>query len=207
MESLVAGFVTVYSVAAMVSAIFWVQLSKLTSKKVVYLLGQTVLTLGLFGTFFMVEGKPLRVFALLAFSGFGLGAYVMLWSLIADLVDYDEYASHQRREGSYYGIYTLFSKAAVGVGVFIAGFTLNLIGFEKGVEVPPEMLFKIKLLFGPITALINLGGVIIFCFFHYDRHEHERIQRELAARKERSTENHAAENGTPNGETPSPERK
>ena len=103
-----------------------------------YLLGQSVLTLGLFGTFFMVEGKPLRVLALLAFSGFGLGAYVMLWSLIADLVDYDEHKSHMRREGAYYGVYTLVSKAAGGVGVFLAGLYLKLIGFEKGVSISPE---------------------------------------------------------------------
>ena len=148
-----------------------------------YLFGQSILTIGLFATFFMVEGKPLRVFSLLAFSGFGLGAYVMLLSLIADRVDYDEYSSHKRREGAYYGIYTLFSKTAVGVGVFITGSYLKLIGFEKGISMTPEILFKIKLLFGPITALINLAGVIIFFFFHYDKKEHEQIQRELAERK------------------------
>jgi GPH family glycoside/pentoside/hexuronide:cation symporter len=187
MEELVAGFITIYMVFAMLAAIFWVQVSKRTTKKLAYLLGQTVLTVGLFTTFFMVEGKPLRVFALLAFSGFGLGAYVMLWSLIADLVDYDEHRTHQRREGAYYGIYTLFSKAAGGIGVFAAGIYLKLIGFEKGVEITPEMLFKIKVLFGPITALINFAGVVIFFFFHYDKKEHEHIQRELAARKERTT--------------------
>jgi GPH family glycoside/pentoside/hexuronide:cation symporter len=192
MEGMVAGFIAVYMSCAMVAAIFWVQLSKWTTKKMTYLLGQTVLTVGLFCTFFMVEGKPLRVFALLAFSGFGLGAYVMLWSLIADLVDYDEYSSHKRREGAYYGTYTLFSKAAGGVGVFLAGMYLKLIGFEKGVSIAPEMLFKIKLLFGPITALINLAGVIIFCFFHYDKKEHERIQHELAERKEQMAENGTA---------------
>ncbi|NQU08984.1 MAG: MFS transporter [Candidatus Abyssubacteria bacterium] len=193
MEGLVAAFIATYMLFAMGAAVFWVQLSKRTTKKAAYLLGQTVLTIGLFATFFMVEGKPLRVFTLLAFSGFGLGAYVMLWSLIADLVDYDEHSSHKRREGSYYGIYTLFSKAAWGVGVFVTGLYLNAIGLGKGVEITPDMLFKIKLLFGPITALINLAGVVIFAFFHYDKKEHERIQQELAARKERITENRAAE--------------
>jgi GPH family glycoside/pentoside/hexuronide:cation symporter len=188
MEGLVSAFYATYMFFAMSAAIFWVQFSKRTTKKLSYLLGQSILTVGLFGAFFMAEGKTLRVFALLAFSGFGLGAYVMLWSLIADLVDYDEYQSHKRREGSYYGVYTLFSKVASGLGVFFAGLYLKLIGFEKGVEITPEMLFKIKLLFGPLTALVNLAGVAIFCFFHYDKQEHERIQRELAARKERMVE-------------------
>jgi Na+/melibiose symporter-like transporter len=186
MEELVAGFIIVYVFSATISALFWVQFSKKTTKKMAYLLGQTILTVALFATFFMVEGKPLRVFALLAFSGFGLGAYVMMWSLIADLVDYDEYKSHKRREGAYYGIYALFSKTAVGVGVFFAGIYLKLIGFEQGIEMPPQVLFKFRLLFGPITALINLAGVIIFLFFHYDKKEHERIQEELALRKENS---------------------
>jgi Na+/melibiose symporter-like transporter len=184
MEELVAGFIVIYVLSATISALFWVQFSKRTTKKMTYLLGQTILTIALFATFFMVEGKPLRVFALLAFSGFGLGAYVMLWSLIADLVDYDEYKSHKRREGAYYGIYTLFSKAAVGVGVFFAGIYLKLIGFEQGTAMPPDMLFKFKLLFGPITALVNFAGVIIFLFFHYDKEEHQRIQGELAQRKQ-----------------------
>jgi len=193
MEGLVAAFIAIYMFFAMGAAIFWVQLSKRTTKKMAYLLGQSVLTVGLLSTFLLVEGKPLRVFAILAFSGFGLGAYVMLWSLIADLVDYDEYASHKRREGSYFGIYTLFSKAAGGIGVFLAGVYLKFIGFEKGVTITPEMLFRIKLLFGPITALINLAGVIIFCFFHYDKKEHERIQRELATRKEEPPAGKSAE--------------
>lgn len=189
MEELVSAFLIVYTAFAMGSAVFWVQFSKRTTKKMAYLMGQSILTVGLFATFFLVEGKPLRVFGLLAFSGFGLGAYVMLWSLIADLVDYDEYATHQRREGAYYGIYTLFSKAAVGIGVFATGLYLKAIGFEKGVPVTDDMLLWIKILFGPLTALINLGGVIIFIFFHYDKAEHERIQGELAGRKERVTEN------------------
>ncbi len=189
MESMVALFIAIYMLFAMGAAAFWVWFSKRTTKKATYLLGQTMLTIGLFLTFFMAEGKPFRVFALLAFNGFGLGAYVMLWSLIADLVDYDEYESHKRREGSYFGVYTLFSKAAGGVGVFLTGLYLKFIGYEKGVEMTPEMLFNIKLLFGPITAVINLAGVIIFCFFHYDKKEHEQIQLELAARKERMTEN------------------
>lgn len=188
MEELVPLFFAAYMAFAIGSAVFWVQFSKRTTKKLTYLIGQSVLTVGLFANFFLVEGKPLPVFALLAFSGFGLGAYVMLWSLIADLVDYDEYQSHQRREGAYFGIYTLFSKAAGGVGVFLAGLYLKLIGFEKGVTITPQMLFYIKLLFGPITAGINLTGVIIFFFFHYDKKEHESIQIELARRKEKTTE-------------------
>jgi GPH family glycoside/pentoside/hexuronide:cation symporter len=188
MESMVALFISTYMLCAIVAAVFWVQFSKWTSKKLTYLLGQSVLTIGLLSTIFMVEGKPLRVFVILAFSGFGLGAYVMLWSLIADRVDYDEYETHKRREGSYYGIYTLFSKAAAGIGVFVGGLYLNFIGFERGVEMPPDILFKFKLLFGPITALINLAGVIIFWFFHYDKKEHEQIQSELAARKEQVQE-------------------
>ncbi|UCD57925.1 MAG: MFS transporter, partial [Candidatus Hydrogenedentota bacterium] len=94
---------------------------------------------------------------------------------------------------AYYGVYTLFSKAALGVGIFVAGLYLKLIGFEKGVPATPDVLFRIKLLFGPLTALINLAGVIIFWFFHYDKQEHERIQRELAARKERVVEGHVAD--------------
>ncbi len=188
MEELVSVFFATYMFFAMASAIFWVQFSKRTSKKLAYLLGQSILTIALFASFFLVEGKVFRVFALLAFGGFGLGAYVMLWSLIADLVDFDEYVTHKRREGAYYGVYTLFSKAAGGIGVFLTGVYLDAIGFEKGVEVSASILLKIKLLYAPLTALINLAGVIIFCFFHYDKQEHERIQRELSERKERKRE-------------------
>jgi len=188
MESLVSVFFATYMFFAMLSAIFWVQFSKWTSKKLAYLLGQSVLTVALFLSFFLEEGKVLRVFALLALGGFGLGAYVMLWSLIADLVDFDEYVTHTRREGAYYGIYTLFSKAAGGIGVFLTGAYLNVIGFEKGAEMTSDLILKIKILYAPATALINLAGVVIFWFFHYDKQEHARIQQELAERKGRVSE-------------------
>jgi GPH family glycoside/pentoside/hexuronide:cation symporter len=188
MEDLVSIFFATYMFCAMGSAIFWVQFSKRTSKKLAYLLGQSVLTIALFASFFLEEGKVFRVFALLAFGGFGLGAYIMLWSLIADLVDFDEHKTHARREGAYYGVYTLFSKTAGGLGIFLTGVYLTAVGFEKGVELTPDMLFKIKLLYAPITALINLAGVVIFWFFHYDKQEHAEIQKELAERKGRIIE-------------------
>jgi GPH family glycoside/pentoside/hexuronide:cation symporter len=52
-------------------------------------------------------------YLLAALAGLGIAtAYVVPWSMVPDVVEYDELRSGQRREGSYYAFASFFQKLA-----------------------------------------------------------------------------------------------
>jgi GPH family glycoside/pentoside/hexuronide:cation symporter len=193
MENLLTPMFLSFSLSAMISAMFWVWISKSTTKKTAFALGQLVLTIALFTCYIMVEGRPVLAVGVMAFIGAGAGVFALSGSIIADLVDYDEFETSKRREGAFYGVFNLISgKGGWAVGAFIAGLYLEIIGFENNVEMTPEVLFMYKLIY-PICAFIVLMGFIAFLFFPYDKEEHARIQREIEQRKEQAVEHQSLE--------------
>ena len=183
MEDLLTPMFLFFSLSAMVSAIIWVRISQGTTKKKTFALGQLALIVALFTCYIMAEGKPILNLAVMAFIGLGAGVFALSGSIIADLVDYDEFKTRKRREGAFFGIFNLFcDKGGYAVGAFIAGVYLEIIDFEKGAEMTPEVLFKYKLIY-PISASIVLAGLIVFLFFPYNKDEHARLQLEIVQRK------------------------
>ena len=69
---------------------------------------------------------------LAALAGFGIAtAYVVPWSMISDVLEYDQVRSVQRREGSYYAFASFFQKLATGAALWGMGQTLALTGYIK----------------------------------------------------------------------------
>ncbi len=67
----------------------------------------------------------------MVFFGAAIAGYMMVWSLIADIVNYDEYETGKRHEGSFYGLYTFVSKLAMAAGVLASGIFLDVVNLEK----------------------------------------------------------------------------
>ena len=69
-------------------------------------------------------------YLLAALSGSGIAtAYVMPWSMVPDMVEYDQVQTGQRREGSYYAFASFFQKLATGVALWAMGQALALTGY------------------------------------------------------------------------------
>lgn len=66
-------------------------------------------------------------------AGIGNGIVSALtWALIADAIDYQEYISGERNEGTVYSTYSLFRKLSQAISGGIGGFALGLLGYEAG---------------------------------------------------------------------------
>jgi glycoside/pentoside/hexuronide:cation symporter, GPH family len=69
-------------------------------------------------------------YLLAALAGFGIAtAYVVPWSMVPDVVEYDQVRSGQRREGSYYAFASFFQKLATGIALWGMGQALALTGY------------------------------------------------------------------------------
>lgn len=66
---------------------------------------------------------------------FGLGGlFTLMPSMVADVVDYDELTTHERREGMYGSIFWWVVKVGMAAALAASGFLLNATGFDIALE-------------------------------------------------------------------------
>ena len=115
-------------------------------------------------------------------------ALIAFGSMMADVADEHDYQTGERQEGIFFGAIAFANKATSGFGTLIAGFGLDFIRWPRGtaiqsaVDVPPETIVHLGLLYGPVVA--GFSVISVWCYLHYDltRARHREILRELKAR-------------------------
>jgi GPH family glycoside/pentoside/hexuronide:cation symporter len=164
----------------------WVHLSKRVGKKRLWLFGMAMTTLGFTGAMFLGAGT----YGIIAFSiaccGIGLGiSGILAPSVAADVVDYDELLTGERKEGSYTAILNLLRKTGLAAAAGLAGIGLQIAGYDPAAEVQaPDVQRMILWLGGGIPALTYLVGLLLFTRFRLDETEHARVQSIAHARRE-----------------------
>jgi len=74
------------------------------------------------------------LFAIAALAAFGYAvADLMPWSMLGDVIDEDELACGERREGIYVGFFTFLRKLGGASAVLLVGFTLDAAGYVGGI--------------------------------------------------------------------------
>ena len=179
------GFVfAFYTSATLLSIPLWVRLSGALGKKGAWLVGMGVAIVGYALLFLVDEGRlPLMCFVVCLTGAASAAGNVLGASVQADVVDYDEYVTGERKEGSYYSTFTFLQKTSAGLMAMFTGFALQQSGF-----VPNEVQSEgTKLAMRALIALVPLGcfvfGAAIFSRFRLTGAEHARIRAELDARR------------------------
>jgi GPH family glycoside/pentoside/hexuronide:cation symporter len=115
---------------------------------------------------------------------------ITYYSLTADAADEHEYLFHARREGLFFAGLAFSNKAASAIGGFIAGLALDWIAFpsaiaEKGanLHIPAHTVIELALIAGPLAAILMALPGFLVLLIRVNRHDLERIQRELSERR------------------------
>ena len=182
-------------------------LLKLFEKRTVLMIGMAGLAAG--------QGLPaaLRLLGLLPLAG---GALVLFLSLInfvagalmaaasiafssmmADAADEHEHLFGARREGLFFAGWSFASKAATGVGALISGLILQAIDFPTDLAahggtsavLPARTVELLGFFYGPATAVLTLGAVMVNWFYRLDRKAHAAIILDLAGRRAAASSN------------------
>ncbi len=113
------------------------------------------------------------------------GLWVVLPSMQADVCDYDELYSGQRRESAYTATFSWVLKVGMMLSMLIGGPLLELTGFDAklGGNQTPDAIMGIRLLFAgiPVTAL--LIAMVLVKFYPLDAERMRQIRAELEARR------------------------
>ena len=103
-------------------------------------------------------------------------------SVQADIIDWDELHTGERKEGAYFSAFTLLQKTSAGLMAMFTGFALSATGF-----VPNEVQSaETQLWMRALIALVPFGcfvfGILVFSRYRLSEAEHAKIRAELAAR-------------------------
>jgi glycoside/pentoside/hexuronide:cation symporter, GPH family len=167
-----------------------VKISQRLDKRRAFMIGSLAWVIVLLGISALPSDQVGLAYLLAALAGFGIAtAYVVPWSMVPDVVEYDEIRSGQRREGSYYAFASFFQKLATGVALWGMGQALALTGYITPVPsgplpVQPEAAVNaIRIFTGPIPAVLLFLAVIFAWKYPITRESHQSTLLELAERE------------------------
>lgn len=176
--------IALYMVANVLFVPVWLPLSRRFGKKALWL-GSMLLTAFSFGSMIFVhEGSValLNVLAFIAGTAAGCGNMVAP-SIQADVIDWDEHATGERKEGSYFAAWNFVFKVANGLTLQLTGIVLSFSGYVPNVEQTEGVKFTILALYGLFPMGCYLIGSALFARFRLDEAGYAAIRSELDARR------------------------
>jgi GPH family glycoside/pentoside/hexuronide:cation symporter len=148
-----------------------------------YALGLFIASMAVITSFFFPHAPTPLIYVVAAVAGIGFSAqWVFPWSMLPDVVEYDEKMTGERREGIYYGLWAFLTKFTSALGVAVSGWALGLFGYIPNVEQTAHALFGIRLFFAIVPAVVILISLPFLIWYPITRKNHAELVRELAER-------------------------
>ena len=104
-------------------------------------------------------------------------------SIQGDVIDYDEYLTGERKEGSYFSAWSFVYKSATGVMLLLTGFVLQASGFVPNQQQSMTAQVAMVSLYGMFPLVCYVIGSVMMMRFKLDETEHARIRIELERRR------------------------
>ncbi len=175
---------------AFVFLFIWTAVSRRLDKRFVYMIGATIWLAALIALYFITPATKYLILPLSVMAGAGAAvAYLIPWSMMPDVIEFDELTTGLRREGIFYGFMVFLQKTSIAVAIFLVGRGLSLAGYitpSEAVQAPvqPERALEtIRLFIGPVPAVILAISLIVVYFYPISRQRHLEAREELALRQ------------------------
>ena len=101
-------------------------------------------------------------------------------SIKGDVIDYDEYLTGERKEGTYFAAANFVFKSATGIMLLLTGFVLQFSGFIPNQPQTMEVKVALISLYGLVPLIFySLGAFILYKKFKFGEKEHAAIKSEI----------------------------
>lgn len=184
---LAAVIILSYMIPSTISVPMWVPLSRRFGKIRMWMFSMILTGLS-FGAMFVLpflapDAKVITIFVLAVFAGLAAGCGgTIAPSVQSDIIDYDEYLTGERKEGSYFAAFNFVHKSATGVMIFITGYVLQFSGFVPNQDQTMTVQIAMVTLYGLFPLVFFTIGAFLFSRFTLDEAAHTGIRDELAKR-------------------------
>ena len=104
-------------------------------------------------------------------------------SVKGDVIDYDEYLTGERKEGSYFAALNFVFKSATGIMLLVTGFVLQFSGFIPNQPQTMEVKIALISLYGLVPLVFySLGAYLLHKKFTFGEEEHAAIKQQIKER-------------------------
>ncbi len=182
-STLVMGTIFISAIFALP---FWNWISKKGNKRKAYIIGVAFWAVVMCLLILVQPETPMWILMIMCvMAGVGLSAgQVLPWAIIPDAIEWDEYQTGERHEGVFYSLITLMGKIANSVAVPLSLLLLEFTGYVSNAEVQPtSALTGIKIMIGPVPALLLMSGIVFAIFYPLSREKYSQIVTELEKRR------------------------
>jgi sugar (glycoside-pentoside-hexuronide) transporter len=168
---------------SLVSIPLWISLGQRFDKKPLLMIAMCVVGGALFSMGFLGEGDLVWVLIVAGVAGLAVGGLDVLFpSMQADVIDYAELETDERKEGVYFAAWHFAAKTALGISGMLAGLALSLTGYVAGAEQSEDVILAIRVLMSGIPLVVYGAGIWMFRRFELTREVHAELRTELDAR-------------------------
>jgi GPH family glycoside/pentoside/hexuronide:cation symporter len=184
---------TVFVTAILVLPL-WNWISQRTSKRWAYIGGIAFWAVVQIVLVTVTAQTSLAVILFLCFlAGCGVAAaHVLPWAIIPDAIEWGELQTGERHEGMAYSLVTLLRKVATSIAIPATLWLLHLTGYNGLAEQQPaSALLGLRLVIGPIPALLLCLGIAFAFFYPLTRQKHAEAVSELERRRSATREEEA----------------
>lgn len=185
-ESQSSIIMAVMFITAIIALPFWTWISKKGNKRKAYMIGVAFWAVVMCALVLVRPETPFWVLLVMCFLvGIGLSAaQVLPWAIIPDAIEWDEYQTGERHEGVFYSLITLLGKIANSIAVPVSLMVLELTGYvANAAQQPKSTLTGLKIMIGPIPALLLITGILFAYFYPLSREKYTHIVSELQQRR------------------------
>jgi GPH family glycoside/pentoside/hexuronide:cation symporter len=182
-------------VTAIVALPFWLWLSHRLGKHIAYIIGMVFWAGVQIGIFLVHPGQITLVLWMAFLAGLSVSAaHILPDAMFPDVIEWGELRTGRRQEGIYYGVKNFIRKLTGALAIFLALQVLGWFGYQTppmgatNFEQTPITLTAIRLLIGPVGAVLLFSAVITAWFYPLTRERHARIRRLLGSRQSRRGE-------------------
>jgi len=175
------AFYVIGAVGGMVLSIpMWVVASRRFGKKQVWLGSLTVKTGVLGSILFLGEGDFAALIVITLLFGLMHGCSAVVGpSIQADVIDWDEAETGERKEGAYFAVWNFAQKSAGGLAVWLTGSMLSLTGFQPNVEQTEFVVTGIRILAGGFPLVFFGISLFLVARFALDEDAHRALRARL----------------------------
>jgi glucuronide carrier protein len=150
-----------------------------------YVIGGVVTMVGSAGVMFAPASTPWLAFVFYTVLGLGLGLVnTLMWALEADTVEYGEWKTGARTEGTTYAVFSLVRNSGQALGGAAAAYTIGLAGYTAGQAVQSEQaLWGIRAAAGLIPLVTAGIAVAIMVRYPLTEAKFRELVGDVAARR------------------------
>lgn len=173
-------------ITAVVAAPLWVYIGEKKGKKTAFFIAMAYMVIVMLSALFLPPSNVMMAGLLCGLAGIGISAtQVIPFSMMPDVIEFDELSNGVRREGVFYGVAFSLLTILTGLVIWAASMLMGKFGYVENSTMPQPQaaLTCIRIMIGIGPGMFFIISAIFVKLLPITKESHEEVRRLLEERK------------------------